>query len=76
MGIPSILNIPGPVKFIQDFGLIGVPKMTNAYNWFGMLILYQDLKQWFIQLMLNYYIKYPKDTYKWLESWDNRLVMF
>ena len=37
MGIPSIVNIPGPVYYINDLGLLPIVRMKSASNWFGRL---------------------------------------
>lgn len=71
--IPLVINVPGPVEFVEDYGLIQLPNMREAKSCCGMVCVSRGMKHCLIGLMAA---KYAPKTISFYKSMTGRVCCF
>lgn len=71
--IPLVINVPGPVEFVTDMGLIQLPDMKEAKSNCGMVCVSRGTKHCLMRLMGD---KYAPKTMRFYKSMTGRVCCF
>lgn len=63
LGIPAVINLPGPTKYLEDFGVFEVPNMNKASTCCGIVCFKRTCKIACLQWMFRKAVPYTMEFY-------------
>lgn len=75
MGIPSVINVPGSLTMLDEYGMLVVPNMKNACNCCGMICIRQTCTQLCAGFVSQIYLEEERHK-AYYKSWSSRVMLF